>query len=150
MAENFRLAGIGKNDELVAEIAADRAGIGAHGDRSQTETVEGAQIGGKHLVVRMNSAFLRQIEGIGILHHEFARAHRAEARADLVAELQLNMIEVQRQVLVGLDGRAEDIGDHLLIGRTIEHRPVLPVLDAQHLLAIGVIAAAFLPEFGRL
>ncbi len=98
----------------------------------------------------MLGAFARQIEGIGILHQEFARAHGAEARTDLVAELQLDMIEIERQVLVGLDVGAEDIRDHFLVGRTVEHRPVLTVLDAQHLLAVGVVAAAFLPELGGL
>ncbi len=98
----------------------------------------------------MHGAFAVQVEGIGILHQEFARAHGAEARADLVAELQLDVIEVERQVLVGFDVRAEDIRDHLLVGRTVEHGALLAVLDAQHLLAIGVVTAAFLPEFGGL
>ncbi len=63
---------------------------------------------------------------------------------------QLDVVEVERQVLVGLHVGAEDLGDHLLVGRAIEHLAVLAVLDAQHFLAIGVIAAALLPELGRL
>ena len=38
VAEHFALAGLRKNDELVAEIAADRAGVGAHRDRPGAET----------------------------------------------------------------------------------------------------------------
>jgi hypothetical protein len=40
------------------------------------------------------------VERIGVLHQEFARAHHAEARADLVAELGLDLVEVDRQLLV--------------------------------------------------
>ena len=32
----------------------------------------------------------------------------------------------------------------------IEHVALVPVLDAQHLLAVVVVAAAFAPEIGRL
>ena len=134
----------------MAEIAADRTGIGTHRNGAQAHAREGAQVGREHAVIGMHGAFAIQIEGIGILHQEFARAHCTEARTDLVTELQLDMIEVERQVLVGLHERAEDVRDHFLIGRAVEHRPLLAVLDAQHFLAIGVIAAAFLPEFGGL
>ena len=40
------------------------------------------------------------VEGIGILHQELACAHHPEARADLVAELGLHLVEVHRQLLV--------------------------------------------------
>ena len=60
------------------------------------------------------------------------------------------MVEVERQVLVGLDVGAEDLGDHLLVGRAVEHVALVAVLDAQHLLAVVVVAAAFAPEVGRL
>ncbi len=150
VAEDFRFTGIGQDDEFVAVIAADRAGIGAHRDGAHAEPRKGAQIGDEHLVIGMDGVFAGHVEGIGILHQEFARAHGAETRADLVAELQLDMIEVERQALVGLDVGPEDIGDHFLIGRAVEHRALLAVLDAQHFLAIGLVTAAFLPEFGGL
>ena len=51
VAEDLALAGLGEDDELVGEIAADRAGFGDHRDRLQAEPREGAQIGDEHLVV---------------------------------------------------------------------------------------------------
>ncbi len=48
---------------------------------------EGAQIGGEHAGYRRARAFAVEVEGIGVLHQELARAHGAEARTDLVAEL---------------------------------------------------------------
>jgi len=41
-----------------------------------------------------------EIEGIGVLHQEFAPAHQPEAGPHLVAELPLDVIEVERQILV--------------------------------------------------
>ncbi|MNL20370.1 hypothetical protein D3C87_1416130 [compost metagenome] len=60
------------------------------------------------------------------------------------------MVEVERQVLVGLDIGPDDLGDHLLVGRTVEHVAVVAVLDAQHLLAVGVVAPRLAPEIGGL
>ena len=51
VAEDGALAGLGEDDEFVAEVAADRAGIGAHRDRLQAQPREGAQIGDEHPVV---------------------------------------------------------------------------------------------------
>jgi hypothetical protein len=42
-----------------------------------------------------------EVEGISVLHQEFARPHGAEARPHLVAELPLELIEIERQVPVG-------------------------------------------------
>ena len=117
VAEHFALAGLGQNDEFVAEIAADRPRFRRHRDRGQPHPREGAQISDEHLVVGMAAGLRVEIEGIGVLHQKFARAHDAEARAHLVAEFPLDMEQVKRQVLVGAHIGADDLGDHLLIGR---------------------------------
>src|SRR5215468_5858938 len=90
------------------------------------------------------------VEGIGILHQKFASAHYAEARSDLVAEFPLDVIENARQLLVGFYAVAKDLGDQLLIGRAVEHLALMAVADAQHLLAVHVVAAAFTPDLGGL
>ena len=150
MAIDLALAGVGEDDELVTHVAADRAGFGGHGNRFQPHAVEGPQVGNEHLVVGDARVLDREVEGIGILHQEFAPAHHAEARPDLVAEFPLDMIEDARQLLVGLHAVAEDLGDQLLVGRAVKHLALMPVADAQHLLAIDLVAAAFLPDFRRL
>ena len=150
VAENLALAGGGENDELVAEIAADGPGVGAHGNRLQPEPRERAQVGDEHARVGMLRARLVEVEGIGVLHEEFARAHDAEARAHLVAELPLDVIEIERQVLVGANVGAEDFRHHLLVGRTEEHFALVTILDAQHLLAVIVVAPALAPQVRRL
>ena len=94
VAEDLAFAGRGQNDELVRQVAADRAGVGHHRNGGEAEALEGAQVGGEHPVVGMARAGLIEVERIGVLHQELARAHDAEARPDLVAELPLDVIEV--------------------------------------------------------
>ncbi len=98
----------------------------------------------------MRRACLVEIERIGILHQEFTATHQPEARTHLVTEFPLNVIEIERQVLVRLDVGAEDLGDHFFVGRPIQHIALVAILDAQHLLAVGIVASALAPEVGRL
>ena len=144
------LAGFSQHDKFVAEIAADRAGFSAHRDRLQSHPREGAQIGDEHLVVGMLSAREVEIEGIGIFHQELACAHHTEARPHFVAELPLDVIEIERQALVGFHIGAENLGDHLFVGRPKEQFALVPVGNAQHFRAVGLVAAAFAPEICEL
>ena len=132
------------------EIAANRTGIGTHRHGFQAKACEGVEIGNEHAVIGFAGRGLIRIEGIGILHQEFAPAHDAETRPDLVAEFPLDMIEQFGHVLVGAAITAENIRDHFLIGRPVEHVALLAVGDAQHLLAVIIIATAFAPQIGRL
>ena len=134
----------------MAEIAADRAGLGAHRDRLQSHPREGAQIGDEHPVVGAPRRRLVDVEGIGILHQEFAAAHHAEARTLLVAEFPLDVIEIERQAPVGFDVGAENLGDHFLVGRPVQQFALVAVGDAQHFRTVGVVAAALAPEVGEL
>ena len=134
----------------MAQVAADRAGLGRHRDRLEPHARERAQIGDEHLVVGAPRRLLVEVERIGVLHQELAPAHHAEARPQLVAELPLDVVEVERQVLVGAHVGAEDLGDHLLVGRPVEHLALVPILDAQHLRAVGVVAPALAPQIGEL
>ena len=90
------------------------------------------------------------MERVGVLHDELARAHHAEARANLVAELGLDLIEIDRQLLVAAQLAARDVGDHFLMGRTVREFAVVPILEAQQLRPVFGPAAGFLPQFCRL
>ena len=91
-----------------------------------------------------------QVEGIGILHQELPPAHDAEPGPHLVAKLPLDVIEVARQVAIRPHPVAEELRDQLLVGRPIEHLAVVPVVEAQHLRAVGIVALAFPPDVGGL
>ncbi len=150
MAENLALAGFGQNDEFVRQVAANRAGIGPHRNGFQSHARKCVQIGHKHAVIGLAGAVFIQIKGIGILHQKLAAAHDPEARADFIAELPLDMVQVQRQILVASDVGPENIRNLLLIRGPIEHIAFMPVGDTQHFLAVIIIAARFPPEIGWL
>ena len=90
------------------------------------------------------------VEGVGILHDELAAAHQAEAGADLVAELALDLVEIERHLPVALDLAPHQVGHHLFVGRSHAEFGLLSVLEAQQLLAVLLPAPRLLPELGRL
>ena len=100
MAENFRLTRIGENNKLMAQIATNGAGISRHRKRAKPKPREGAQVSHKHFLIRHPRRRFINVEAIGIFHQKFAAAHHAKARANLITEFPLNMVEIARQLLV--------------------------------------------------
>ena len=92
------LARIGDHLEFVRGAAADRAGIGRHRAVLQPQPGEDAAVGVVHVPVFGGERVVVDVERVGVLHQEFARAHHPEARADLVAELGVDLVEVDRQL----------------------------------------------------
>ena len=90
------------------------------------------------------------MEGVGVLHDELARAHDPETRPDLVAKLGLDLIEIQRQLTMGTDFPACNIGYHFFVRRAETEVALVAILDLEHLRTEHIPAAAFLPEFRRL
>ena len=144
------LAGVGDDLEFLAQITADGAGIGRHGAVAQAEAVEDGAVGLRHDLIAVLGAGFVAVEAVGILHDEFAPAHQAEARAALVAELGLDLVEVLRQLLVAAQVLTGDVGDHFLAGGLDHEITLVPVRDAQQLGPHLLEAAALLPEFARL
>ena len=145
MAEDFALAGLGQDDELVAEVATDRTRIGHHGNDSHAQSSEGPQIGDEHSVVAVAGPRIVEIERIGVLHQEFTAAHDAEPRPDLVPELPLDVIEIDRQILVRSYRCPENLCHHLFVGRPIEDVTLVTILDAQHFLTVVFVTTGFPP-----
>ena len=56
------------------------------------------------------------VEGIGVLHQELLSAHQAKARTDLVPELGLNLVEILRELPVGIQFVGCERGDDLFVG----------------------------------
>ena len=143
-------ARIRQHMKFMRAAAADGAGV--CGDRAELQTEAGKNAGVRfvHHAVGLFQAFKAAVEGIGILHDELARAHHAETRTDFVAELGLDLVEVQRQLAVALHFAPRDVGDDLLMRGAEAEQVVVPVLDLQHLRAEHIPASGFLPQFGGL
>ena len=90
------------------------------------------------------------MEAVGILHQELAGTHDTEARAHLVAELQLDLIEIHWQLLVAAQFAASQVRDHFLVGGAVDEFTLMAVLEAQQFRAKLPPAATFLPQFGGL
>ena len=76
--------------------AADAAGV--RGDRAerQSEPLEYPAVARVHRRVGLVEARLVGVKRVRVLHQEFTAAHDAEARPDLVAELDLDLVEIDR------------------------------------------------------
>ena len=144
------LAGSGQHLEFAGQRAADRAGVGIDRAELESHAREDARIGVVHDLVRTQHAGFIDVERIRVLHDELARAHHAEAWPDLVAELGLDLVEVDRQLLVAADLAAHDVGDHFLVRRPDDEVALLPILQTQHERPHLFQAAAFLPQLGGL
>ena len=140
------LAGLGKRMELAGDRAADLAGICLHGAELKAATRADALVGRVHPVVFLLQRLLRVMEAIAVLHDELAAAQQAEARADLVAELRLDLIHVQRQLLVGAQLGAHERGDELLMGGAEAELVIVAIVEAHALGTVRVGAAGLLPQ----
>jgi hypothetical protein len=141
------LAGIGQYVEFVRSRAADRAGVGRDGAELQAQAREDAAVRLVHVAVFALQVFKRGVEGVAVLHQELAAAHDAEAGANFVAELGLDLIEVNRQLAVALHVTAYDVGDDFLVRRADDEFALVAVLEAQQFRAVLLPAAGFLPQF---
>lgn len=90
------------------------------------------------------------MERIGVLHQELACTHHAETRADFIAELGLDLVEIQRQLLVAVDFLARELGRGFFGGRGVAELLFLAVLDLQQLPAELFPAAGRVPQLARL
>ena len=148
--EDLAFAGIGQHQEFMGVIAADGAAVGAHRDRLQAHPLVCAQVAHEVAVIGVQRILFGQVEIVAVFHKELAPAHHTKAGTDLVPELPLNMIQRQRQVLVGGHVAAENVRDQLFVGWAIQHVAIMAVTNAQHLFAVIIIASAFAPQVGRL
>ena len=83
-----------------------------------------------HASVGLLESGLIEVERIGVFHDELSRAHHAKARPDFVAKLSLNLIEVDRQLLIAAQFSPSDVGDDLFVRRSEAILTILAVFHA--------------------
>ncbi len=136
--------------ELVGASTADGAGVGLHRTEIQAQAGEDVAVRLMHAIVGFLQRLLREMEGVGVLHQEFASAHQPEARADLVTELGLDLVEVDRQLLVAVQLIAGQVGNDFFVGRAHAEFAVVTILQSQQFGAVLLPAPGLLPQLGRL
>ena len=130
----------GRVQELFTAGAAHRAGLRGHNDNLQAQALENALVGGTVRHVRLVQALIVNVEGVGVLHNELAAAQQARAGARLIAVLGLNLVQVNRKVLVGGVQVLHQQGEHFLVGGGQQHVCTLAVLEAEEVIAVLVPA----------
>ncbi|MNC09092.1 hypothetical protein D3C75_567080 [compost metagenome] len=141
---------LGQHLEFVGASTADGAGIGLHRTEVQTHAGERLAVGGVHLLVGIDQRLFVDVEGVGVLHQEFTATHHAETGAYFVAELGLDLVEVERQLLVAVHFVTDQGGDHLFVGRAQHEGAVVAVGQAAQLGTVVIPAAGLLPQLGGL
>ena len=142
------LAGVSQSHVLDGGIATDLAGVGDNGQSLDVAALADVGVGLLHLVVLLLQTLLRGGEAVGVLHDELAAAHQAKAGTELVAELVLNVVQVNGQLFVGAQLVAHQGRDGLLVRGTQDELATVTVVKAHKLLAIGVDAAGLTPQLG--
>ena len=94
-------------------------------------------------------AGLVEVEGVGVLHREFAHAQEPALRARLVAELRLELVPDLRKRLVRAQLRRV-IGEDLLVGHAEGQVRELAVLQPEHLFTHALPAPRLLPDLLRM
>src|SRR5205814_6889293 len=115
------------------------------GAKREAHPREDARIRVVHDLVRTLERFLVGIERVSVLHDELARTHHPEARPHFVPELRLDVIEIDRELLVTLDLFARNVGDDLLRRRLDDEVALVPILEAQKLRTVLRPTARLLP-----
>ena len=92
--------GIRRHHELLGGGTADRSAIGIDRDGIQATTFKDAAVGLIHHAIGLAKIRFAGMEGVRVLHDEFAASHQAKAGTDLVAKFGLDLIEVHRKLPV--------------------------------------------------
>jgi hypothetical protein len=143
------LAVLVRDEELLGARPAHGPGHGLDDDVLETEPVEDLDVRLAVLVVTDGEARLGQVERVGVLHDELLAAEDAGPRPGLVAVLDLDLVEDQRQVLVGGVEVFDEEREHLLVGRAEQEVGAGPVVEAEEIGAVLRPAVALLVGFPR-
>src|SRR5437868_6303220 len=134
--------------ELVGAEATHHARVRLHDAEAQAAALEDFAVRPLVRGVRTIERGHVGIEGVGILHHELARAQHARAGPGLVALLRLDLIPDLGEIAIGADGARRQPRDDLFVRHAQAHVAVIAVLQAEHLGADGVPPAAVAPDLG--
>jgi hypothetical protein len=143
------LAGRGHRHELHRRAAPHHPHVGADLDGLQAAALEDAVVGpavGLELLIQPRVV---GVQRVGVLHGELAHPDQAAARAGLVAELGLQVVDQLRQLTPGADLAAGQVGHHLLVGHGQGHVAAGAVAPVDQLRVGRVPAAGLLPQIGR-
>ncbi len=135
---------------LVGQLAAHHAGIRLDGDHRQPAAVENAEVGLVMVFVLAVQAFPIGIQAVAVFHGELAHPDQAGARAWVITELGLQVINELGQLAIGVDLAPHQVGHRFFVGHGQHHIAPRAILEATHLSVDLIPAAGLLPDIRRL
>ena len=130
------LTDLGGVQEFLALGPAHGAGRGSNRNHLEAQALEDLQVRAAVGGVAGVQSGVVDVEGVGILHDEFAAAQQACPGACLVAVLVLDLVDAQRQVLVRGVQVLDQQGEHFLVRGGQEVVVALAVLEPEDALAV--------------
>ncbi len=142
-------AGLREDHELMRGVPSDEPGVRFDGSKCEAASGKDPVVGVVHFLIVFACSGVITVEAVGVFHQELAAPHQAEARADLVAEFGLDLVEIQRELPIGFHFPPKQIGDDLFMRGAQAEIPFVPVFEAQQLFPVEVPPAGFFPELCR-
>jgi hypothetical protein len=133
----------------VGQRAAHHPDVGRDGDGLEPEPLEDRGVGGVVGPVRAVEAVLVAVARVRILHDELADPDEAAARARLVAELRLEVVDDHGQLAIALHDVAQEERHDLLVGHGEDHVALGAVLEPDELGPDCVVPPALAPDLRR-
>ena len=100
-------------------------------------------------LVGFAQAFVVHSKRVGVLHDEFAPTQQTGAGPRLVTVLILDLVNIQRQILVGGIKVFHQQGEHFLMGGRQKHIGSLAVLQAKEIITVFFPPVSCLIGFSR-
>ena len=148
-ADEGVLADRGRVEELLAPGAAHRPRHRRDDHVLQAEPVEDPDVGVAVQGVARVQPGVVDVEGVAVLHRELAAAEQAGAGPRLVPVLGLDLVQRDRQVLVGAVEVLHQEREHLLVGGAEQEVVPAAVLEAEEVGAVLGPAAGGLVGLAR-
>ena len=136
--------------KFVRETVSNRAAVCQDRTEMQPATRENPRVRIIHRPILTVESLIVRVKRIAIFHDEFAAAHETETRAQLVAIFIGNLIQGNGELLVRRRVHVDEHRHELLMRRPHAIFAPVPILQAEHFLAVHRPAARFLPNFRRL
>ena len=144
------LSGGGGRHVLVRLGPAHEAAVALHAQELHPAAAEDPVVRPDVLGVTLLQPFLVHVERVGVLHQELAHPQHPALGPGLVAELELDLVPDLREVAVRTQLSSGQPGEDLLVGHGQHHLAAAPIVQAEHLVADGVVAAGGLPDIRRM
>ena len=141
------LANVRQKHKFVGDFATHHAGVGCNGNNlGDAGLCKNAFVCLVALVVVLFQIRLASVEGVSILHCEFAHANKSGLWTRLIAEFCLDLVNHKGVFVVTLTIFAHKLNGRLFVSHAKYNRATVAVVKANKFLADGFVSAGLLPN----